>query len=152
MLMKSDFVYQKNPTPHKTLNGNGHASPKVERGASLAQRKLTKSQRAALAANVFDGRTTYQPTRRELSGIFGVSGGYIDRARQLPPEKRQVVIEGRASLSRFNSSARRPLRPKPHNGATTVDDATLTAMVRVAGIERVLSIASAVEREQITHQ
>jgi hypothetical protein len=135
MLMKSNFIYQKNPAPHKT----------VERGASLAQRKLTKSQRAAMAADVFDGRTVYQPTRRELSGIFGVSSGYIDRARQLSLEKRQVVVEGRAGLARFNPPAHRPAMPKLGNG-TSIDDKMLFDVIAAAGVDRVLGIAANVDQ------
>jgi hypothetical protein len=133
--------------PGAFRNGNGHATQKVERGAGLALRKLSKSQRAVRAANVYDGIAIFQPTRRQLAAAFGVSEIYIDRARRLPPEKRHAIAEGRYGLSRLNPTA----RPKPGNGAAIVDDVTLTAMVRAVGIEKTLSIASAVEREQV-HQ
>jgi len=53
--------------PLYTLNGNRSARP-VVRGASIAhRRKLTKSQRAVLAADILDGRRIYQPTRVDLA-------------------------------------------------------------------------------------
>jgi hypothetical protein len=53
-----------------------------------------------------------------------------------------MVLEGRVVLSHFDA------RRKPGNGsARIIDDAALTEMVRVAGIERVLTAASVVERE-----
>jgi hypothetical protein len=61
-------------------NGNGAARP-VERGASR-RRKRSKSQRAVIAADIFEGRRSYQPNRRELSAIFDVSTVMIDIARK----------------------------------------------------------------------
>jgi hypothetical protein len=132
-----------------SINGNVHATPlRVERAAGLALRKLTKSQRAVRAANTYDGIAVVQPTRSQLALMFGVSHGYIDRARKLSPEKRQAVLAGRIGLSRITPPTR---RPKSGNGSAAINDDTLTDMVRAAGIEKVLAIAATVEREQV-HQ
>jgi hypothetical protein len=71
-------------------NGNGAARPVVVRGAGLAHRtKLSKSMRAVIAADIFDGIKCHQPTRRELTMLLDVSGNMIDRARRLSPAARQ---------------------------------------------------------------
>jgi hypothetical protein len=124
-------------------NGNGHAALKVERGASLAKRKLSKSQRAVIGANIADGLVAYQPTRLAIAADLGVSAVYVARAQRLTPEQRRMVREGRIGLNRIKPSTRRACS----NGVALIDDITLTEMVRAAGIERVLTVASAVERE-----
>jgi hypothetical protein len=124
-------------------NGNGHAGRlKVERGASLAKRKLSKSQRAVIGADILDGLAVYQPTRRAVAANLGVSSGYVARAQALSPDQRKMVREGRIGLNRI-ASAR---RARSGNGAVIIDDIALTEIVRAAGIDRVLTVASTVER------
>jgi hypothetical protein len=82
-----------------------------------------------------------------VSENLGVSAVYVAIAQRLTPAQRQMVREGRVGLNRIKSSARRARS----NGVALIDDITLAEMVRVAGIERVLTVASAVEREQL-HQ
>jgi hypothetical protein len=129
-----------------TSNGNGTARP-VERGRSVAHRKDSKQQRAAKAAAVYAGQVTYWPTRRELSLLYRVSGGMIDRARALSIEKRQAVAEGRAKFPRLNNgqSQLAPSKP-PSAGNGKLNDTALFTIVRNAGIEPVLAIASALEQ------
>ena len=127
-----------------TLEANGAARPKIERGVSVAHRQDTKQQKAARAANVSDGLARYQPTDVELARLYGVSVTLINRAKQLLPEAREAVAEGRAHLPQ-------PVRvltlakPAAGNGQT-IADAVVFDVVRKAGIERVLTIAAAVEQ------
>ena len=80
------------------------------RGASIAhRRKLTKSQRAVLAADILDGRRIYQPTRVDLATLIGVSAPMIVEAQKLSPAARAMITNGVATLASF---ARRNASPK----------------------------------------
>jgi hypothetical protein len=126
-------------------NSNGVARPsKVERGISLAHRKDTKQQRAAKAADIYDGLGVYQPTQAELAWIYEVSVTLINRARQLLPEQRKRVAQGRASLPR--PGQRHALLPKT-NG-TSADEQALFNIIATVGVEKALRIAAAVEQAQ----
>jgi hypothetical protein len=125
-----------------TGNGNGTASPQVERGASLAHRKSSKPQRAVAAANIYDGLTVYQPTQRELAGIYGVSVSLINRARQLSPERRKAIVQGRIGLPPL--PATRLALPAPKH-VEKMGEADLVNLVRRIGVNRVLEAAVAVE-------
>jgi hypothetical protein len=130
-----------------SLSANGTASPPhVERGKSLAHRtKDTKQQRAAKAANVADGLAVYQPTQAELAWIYEVSVTLINRARQLPPDQRKRVAQGRASLPR---PAHRLALLKPKTNGTSADEQTLFNMIAAVGVEKALTIAAAVDQAQ----
>jgi hypothetical protein len=97
------------PMKYQVENG-GARPPKVELGASVVHRKDTKQQKAAKAADVYDGLAVFQPTQGELAYLYGVSVALINRARQLPPEQRKLVATGRTRLS---SPARVQTLPKP---------------------------------------
>ena len=127
-------------------NGNGAARPsKVERGISLAHRKDTKQQRAAKAADVYDGRANYQPTQAELAWIYEVSVTLINRARQILPDQRERVAQGRASLPRLGY---RPALLKRKTNGTSADDQALFNIIATVGVEKALTIAAAVEQAQ----
>jgi hypothetical protein len=135
-------------------NGNGAARPVVVvRGRSLALRtKLTKTERALLAADVYDGTKRYQPTRRELAVLFGVSGNMIDRARRLTAEQRQLITNGWVSSLAYFDPWPRPLAlPKPAPTVeinSIIDDETIRTMTAAAGVDRVVDIAAALEAAQ----
>ena len=128
-------------------NGNGAARPsKVERGISVAHRtKDTKQQRAAKAANVYDGMAVYQPTQAELAWIYEVSVTLINRARQLPPDQRKRVAQGRANLPR---PGHRPALLKPKTNGASAEDQALFNIIATVGVEKALTIAAAVEQAQ----
>jgi hypothetical protein len=128
------------------LSVNGTASrPRVERGKSLAHRtKDTKQQRAAKAADIYDGLAVYQPTQTELASIYEVGVALINRARQLLPEQRKRVAQGRASLPR---PTRQLALFKPKTNGTSADD-QLFNMIATVGVEKALTIAAAVEQAQ----
>jgi hypothetical protein len=128
------------------VENGGARPPKVERGASVVHRKDTKQQKAAKAADVYDGLAVFQPTQGELAYLYGVSVALINRARQLPPERRKLVAAGRTRLS---SPARVQTLPKPAtSNGKSIDDAAVFDLVRNIGIEKVLTIAAAVEQAQ----
>src|SRR6516225_4797651 len=106
---------------YTTTNGNGHATSKFptygRSGASLipvltgnrvAHSKLTKIQRAVLAAEVLDGRRLYEPTlrqrallhlrqqpsQRQLAMLFGIGVAHIRTAQTLTPETRAAILAG----------------------------------------------------------
>jgi hypothetical protein len=124
-------------------NGNGAARPsKVERGISLAHRtRDTKQQRAAKAADIYDGRTIYQPTQAELAWIYEVSVTLINRARQLLPDQRKRVAQGHASLPR-------PALLKLKTNGASAEDQALFNIIATVGVEKALTIAAAVEQAQ----
>ena len=128
-------------------NGNvsATAAPQVITGASLVHRKLTPQQRAVLVADVLDGHARYVPTQKELAGSFGVSVAYVIAARGLSPSTRKAVLDGYDSYSLIDllngHKCRREALPIPQ----TIDDAMLTNMIRIVGVERTLAAAIAVE-------
>jgi hypothetical protein len=133
---------------HHSKNGNGTILPptpnKVITGVSLVHRKLSKTQLAVLAANVTDGLARYVPTNQQIAADFGVSVTYIDIARRLTPEKREAILKGRDTTSLAELMPRRPaLVPAPN--CASVTNIQLEHVIRVAGIERVLEAACAVE-------
>jgi hypothetical protein len=69
-------------------------SLKVERGASIAHRKLSAAQRGVIAANILDGLVHYQPTARELSRVLNISAKRIAKAQRLTPGQRWFVAHG----------------------------------------------------------
>jgi hypothetical protein len=79
----------------------------------------------------------------QLARLFGVSVNYIKAARKLPPGKRKAVAKGDDWVS-FSTLLHPPAQlalPAPK----VVTDEALEQMIRVAGIERMLNIAIAVE-------
>jgi hypothetical protein len=90
----------------------------VEQGSSLPHRKLTPHQKAVTAANILDGFTFYQPTLKQLSQTLGVAPVYVRRARALPPEARQTVLE---------NGGRHPVisRPKSRKAEPTISESSV---------------------------
>jgi hypothetical protein len=133
-----------------SVNGNRPARAIVERGAR--RRKRTKSQRAVIAADIFEGRRSYRPNRRELAAIFDVSTVMIDIARKLPPAARQCVANDEGCIGQFAypnrpASAATNGAPALSNGASPSNQA-LFDLITAAGVERVLDVAAAVEAAQ----
>jgi hypothetical protein len=106
--------------------------------------KLSKSQRAVVAANIDDGIAAYQPTRVELAKIIGVSLPMIQRAKRLSPLARQQVMSGLVKLGFFDRQKMRAL-PKP---APANDDEALRDIIRRCGVNHVVDIAAAIEAAQ----
>ena len=89
-------------------NGNGSARFRVERGISLAhQTRLSKSQRAVIAADILDGVRLYQPTRVDLVGLLNVSVSMIAQAQCLSPAARDRIANGKATLATFKKRSAR---------------------------------------------
>jgi hypothetical protein len=80
------------------LSSNGKGGPTLPLiilGRGLALRtKLTKRQRAVLAAEILDGRARLILSLRQLVSIFGVSHVYVQTACKLLPETRAAVLRG----------------------------------------------------------
>ena len=133
------------PRMLNTLKPTINASaPRVVRGVSLAHRKLTLHQKAVVLANILDGLTIYQPSEQDLVRLFGVSAQYIQNARRLTPDQRQVVLEYTA---RHPAISARP-KPKPKNGNGHLDDSELFRTIANVGIDRALNVAAKVDQAQ----
>jgi hypothetical protein len=145
-----------------TTNGNGHATPKFptygRSGASLipvltgnqvAHSKLTKIQRAVLAAEVLDGRRLYEPTlrqrallhlrqqpsQRQLAMLFGIGVEYIRTAQTLTPETRAAILAG--EYVNFYALQKAQKSRLPHvKRAVMPSDSELARIARHAGAER----------------
>ena len=128
---------------------------RVLSGRGLVHRKLDKRQLACVGANATEGQTKIDWSVAQLAAALKVSRVYIDLARTLSPEKRQAIIDGRDDTS-FVSLLRAPemhqALPAPKRRVVVngkgIDDATLLAIVRNAGIERTLQAAMVVEAAQ----
>ena len=134
--------------------GNQTARP-VARGASLAhQTKLSKSQRAVLAANVYDGLFAYQPSQVELAKMLGISVPMVAKARRLSPAARERITEGKATLATFEAP---PAMPKSTtiksvvndiNKSFAVSDDILRKIIAARGVDHVVDVAAAMEAAQ----
>jgi hypothetical protein len=136
-------------------NGNGAAvailppTTKTITGASLVHRRLSKTQRAVLAADVIDGLARYVQTNQQVATAFGVSQTYIDIARKLPPGKREAILRGwdPTSFAELMHPPRQlslamPVIPT----VKVITDTDLENLVRCVGTERLINAAVAVER------
>jgi hypothetical protein len=139
---------------HPPTNGNGSAATilpptkTVITGVSLVHRRLTKAQRAVLAANVIDGLARYVPTNQRVYADFGMSQPYVDIARRLTPQRREAILRGwdQTSFAELMNPPRQlslagPLTPN----MKVVTDADLEQMIRAVGLERALAVACTVE-------
>jgi hypothetical protein len=139
---------------HRSKNGNGGAvvilppTPKVITGASLAQRQLSKRQRAVMAADAIDGVTSLTPTQAQIALICGVSLTYVLAARKLSPGERNAILQG-YDVPRFTELLA-PSRQLSLVGPVIPDlkaipDHVLQNIARSVGSERMLAAACAVE-------
>ena len=136
------------------METNG-TNARVLSGRGVVHRHWTKRQLACLAANVAEGQTRVDWSIAQLSAALRVGRGYIDLARSFSPEKRQAIIAGLdhtsfATLLKAPESQLALPAPKRRvviNGKS-IDDVTLMAVVRSAGVERTLQAAMAVEAAQ----
>ena len=126
---------------------------RVLSGRGLVHRKLDKRQLACVAANAAEGQTRIDLSVAQLVAALNVSRSYIDLARSFSPEKRQAIIDGLDGTS-FAALLKTPelqqlaiptSRRRVVVNGKSIDDATLLAVVRNAGIERTLQAAMAVE-------
>jgi hypothetical protein len=125
---------------------------RVLSGRGLAHRRLDKRQLACLAANAAEGQTRIDWSVAQVAAALKVSRQYIDLARSLSSEKRRAIIEGRDQTSFVTllraSEPQFALRAPKHSGngnGESIDDATLIAVVRHAGIERTLMALEAAQ-------
>jgi len=81
------------PMPTVTVD---RAPPRAIDGRSYGH--LTKSQRAALAADVLEGRLSLRLTATAISKVVGVSVPYITAASRLSPMERAMVRRGWSTL------------------------------------------------------
>jgi hypothetical protein len=119
---------------------------------SLAhQTKLSKSQRAVIAANIFDGIFAFQPTQVELAKLLGISVPMVDKARRLSPAAREQIAKGKATLATFKTP---PAMPKSTtiksvvidiNKSFAVSDDILRKIIAARGVDHVVDVAAAME-------
>jgi hypothetical protein len=129
---------------HYIKNGHDATAVPVIRGTGVANRHATKKQRAALAAAVLAGDVDFTPSQRQLASIFGVSVAYVGLARQFSPAKRKAIIAGEATIN-FTTLLNGPKAPLALPAPKLVSDAELEEVIRIAGIDRTLTAAVAVE-------
>ncbi len=125
-----------------TKNGHGAMTVPTIKGAGVGNRRATKSQRAALAAAILMGDVNFKFTVSQLALIIGVNPVYIWLAAQLPRAKRDAIATGKDKTS-FSTMLKSPKAPKP------VTDEVLTNIVRVAGVDRILTVAAAVDATNV---
>jgi hypothetical protein len=73
---------------------NGSASVRIVSGRGLSHLRSGKQARAALAADIADGRVLVKPTLRQAAAMTGVSVAYAALARRLSTSQRQAVEKG----------------------------------------------------------
>lgn len=128
------------------------AIPRVVDAHSLLHQRASKAARACNAADVVDGLAILQnPTLRLAAVAHGVSLGSVARARQLTPEQRQAVRQGKRPLVLPRTPAAppvptivptTPLAPPVTMGVEKL----LAAIVEKIGVEGVLNMLAANEK------
>ena len=121
-------------------------------GRALVHRKLDKRQLACIAANAAEGQTRIDWSVAQLVAALKVSRAYVDLARSFSSGKRQAIIDGLDETS-FAALLKAPelqqlAIPAPKRrilvNGKSIDDVTLLAVVRNAGVERTLQAVTAV--------
>jgi hypothetical protein len=116
------------------------APPRIKylHARGLPLRKLSKTARALLAADVASGAVQLQGLSNiQLSRLFGVSAGYIRLARGLDPMQRMAVEGNRRPLVDAHI-----LRLYQHPAAR---DRFLKAARELGGIDAALGVLASVE-------
>jgi hypothetical protein len=125
------------------METNG-TNARVLSGRALVHRKLDKRQLACVAANVAEGQTRIDWSVAQLVAVLKVSRAYIDLARSFSPEKRKMIVDG-VDCTSFAALLKAPelqqlAIPAPKRrilaNGKSIDDVTLLAVVRNAGVER----------------
>jgi hypothetical protein len=126
-------------------NGYGGATAIATiKGAGIGNRHANKRQLAAMAAAILAGDAGFKPSMRQLAQIFGVNVVYIGLAQQFSPAKRKAIIAGE-DVTSFTALLNPPKAPLALPAPKFVTDETLKETIRIAGIERTLNAAAAVE-------
>ena len=108
---------------YRDLSQNVNAP--VLSGHTIARADLTKSQRAALAAQVVLGEATLNDlTRRQICSVLDVSPSHMAKAISLSTATRETVSRGEVPLSDI---------------PTALTTKTLRRVIRNAGVARVWS-------------
>jgi hypothetical protein len=94
-------------------------------GYALARNGRTASQRAALAASIITGEINFtKPTKKQIAALLDVSVPYVNQALTLDRFQRDMVRQGYATLSTFQ----------------TPTDTQLHRTVEAAGVERTWNV------------
>jgi hypothetical protein len=127
---------QTKSTPTRTISGR-----------SLVHQHLNARQKAAIAADILDGADDVKPTAVQISRMVGVSVSYIAIARKWTAAKRAAIRNG----AKFPKPA--PLLKivptAPVVISIPVSDAEVDAMIREAGVDRILARACEIEKALI---
>ena len=102
------------------------------RPADFAHRKLSKSARALLAADIVEGNVTLSDMSvRQIAAVVDVSVAYAHTALHMPSTEREKVRRGLRPLVQPKAPAP-PLSPQERIGQVVAEigyDATLTLLV-----------------------
>jgi hypothetical protein len=133
-------------------NGHGTVSilpptTKVITGASLVHRRLSKTQRAVIAADIIDGSVTFIPTKQQVATACGVSQPYVDAARKLAPGKGEAILRDwdPTTIAELMPRPTRQLQLKLPAPNSTIPDRYLEMVIKAVGIDRALEAAMVVE-------
>ena len=128
------------------MKTNGSKIP-VLSGRGLVHRAYDKRQLACVAANVAEGLAAIDWSIAQLAAALKVGRPYIDLARTLSPERRQLIIEGRDQTS-FVTLLQAPKRQLALPWPTVNGESELFSTVRKYGVARTLDACCAIEAAQ----
>jgi hypothetical protein len=115
-------------------------APRAVAAHVLLHLRASKAARACLAADVADGLAVPQnPTLGVVARAYGISVGYVSRARRLTPEQRQAVRQGKRPLILPRAPSAPPVLPAPSEWST-VPTAPLASPMTVGARERLQEI------------
>lgn len=97
-----------------TISGPGPATAatyELISGRAIAHSKMPAGQRAGIAAMLFVGEVSLQPTVGQAAALLGTSSRYVRRALKATPAERNAVALGQLSISRVG--AKKPAQEAP---------------------------------------
>jgi hypothetical protein len=123
------------------MNGNGTVMPIHAVDAhALPHRKLSKTERAILGAEILDGRVVLQGlTLKLIATAVGVSTSYIAAARRATPDQRRAIRHGLRPLVQPQN------KPKALPAPVAPQEKLAAIVAEVGGVDAALDLLAAAE-------
>ena len=128
-------------------NGKSNQKPRAINGRSLAHQKLSTRQRAAIGAQLVKDEAKLAFSVSDAARVAGCSIPYVAAACRWSPEKREAVVRG-ITLPKAAPPKPKVITITPFSPPPEISDEYLADLIHKVGVDRVLNITCAVEKEE----